>query len=192
MIKTDIVHFFKELYRTGAITLYEGNISATDGDRFLITPSQQSKETLTEQMIVEIDSKGDMLSDNGFKPSSEYRMHLALYDMRKDVGAIVHTHSAFATAYALRGAAIENELAELVMFFGGSIPCCSYGAPGTDEVFSDFEKYFVREKKNVVLLEKHGLVAAGKNVEEAFARAQTAEKIAKIAILAQCIERETK
>ena len=66
------------------------------------------------------------------------------------------------------------------MFFGGEIPCCAYGRPGTDEIFRDFPEYFVEENKNAILLERHGLTTVGSSVEEAFARAQTVEKIAKI------------
>ncbi|MBQ7676764.1 MAG: class II aldolase/adducin family protein [Lachnospiraceae bacterium] len=187
MERTKIVHFFKRLYETGDITLYEGNFSARLEDHFLITPSQQSKETLTEDMLVEIDAKGNVLYDNGYVPSSEYRMHLALYSLREDVRAIVHTHSVFATAFALKSVPVTGELAELSLFFGGEIPCCSYGKPGTEAVYADFERYFVREKRDVVLLAKHGLVAAGSCAEEAFARAQTAEKIAKITLLSQLV-----
>ena len=187
MEKTNIVHFFKILYITGAITLYEGNISVRLGDHFLITPSQQSKETLSEDMLVEINAQGEVLCDNGYAPSSEYRMHLALYALREDISAIVHTHSVFATAFALKNTPIRSDLAELSMFFGGEVPCCSYGSPGTDGVFSDFERFFVHERRDAVLLARHGVVAAGANVEEAFARAQTVEKIAKITLLSQFV-----
>lgn len=186
-MKKEIVHFFKKLYEMGAITLYEGNISVRVGEHIYITPSQQSKETLTEDMVVTMDMDGNVISDNGYNPSSEYRMHLALYSLREDVKAIVHTHSAYATAFALKNTPVKSDLAELSMFFGGEIPCCSYGEPGTDAVFSDFEKYFVEEKKDAVLLERHGIVAAAKSVEEAFAKATTAEKIAKITLLSKLV-----
>ncbi len=186
-MKNDIVYFFKKLYEQGAVTLYEGNISVRDEDVIFITPSQQSKETIDAGMIVEMDLDGNLLSDNGYKPSSEYKMHQELYKLRDDIGAVVHTHSTYATAFALRGNPIVSNLAELEMFFGGEIPCCSYGKPGTDEIFRDFKQFFVRENKNVALLERHGIVAVGGNVEEAFARAQTAEKIAKITLLAAMV-----
>lgn len=184
MIRHDIVYFFKKLYEQGAITLYEGNISAKKDGIIYMTPSQQSKETLDENMIVEMAPDGNVICDNGYKPSSEYKMHLKLYDLRDDIGAVVHTHSVYATVFALNGKPMKSDLCELELFFGGEIPCASYGKPGTDEVYRDFEKLFVKEKKDVVLLERHGIVAAGKDVEEAFARAQTAEKIAKISLLA--------
>ena len=140
---------------------------------------------MTPEMIVALDPAGNLLADNGYRPSSEARMHLEIYRLRPDLGAVVHTHSAFATAFALAGQPIRGELAELFLFYGGEIPCCAYGAPGTDAVFAQFERYFLREQRDVVLLANHGLVAAGRDVEEAFARAEAVEKLAKTTLLAR-------
>ena len=180
-----IVHCFKRLYEQGTINLFEGNISARAGDTILMTPSQQNKETMTPEMIVALGSDGRLLADHGYRPSSEARMHLEIYRLRPDLGAVVHTHSAFATAFALAGQPIRGELAEIYMFYGGEIPCCAYGAPGTDAVFAEFERYFVGEGKDVVLIGNHGLVAAGRDLEEAFSRAEAVEKLAKTVLLAR-------
>lgn len=186
-LKTELVRCFKKLYENGTVNMFEGNLSIRDGDTILMTPSQQNKETMTPEMIVEMDQDGSILSDNGFRPSSEFRMHLEVYRLRPDVGAIVHDHSAFATAFALAGVPITCELAEMYMFFGGKIPFCTYGKPGTDKVFAEFEQHFVNENLDVVLLSNHGLVAAGKNLEDAYAKAEAAEKIARITLLAKLL-----
>lgn len=185
--KEEIVHYFKRQYEQGVINLFEGNISARVGDVILMTPSQQNKETMTADMITELDMEGSLLSDNGFQPSSEYRMHLALYRLRPDVGAIVHNHSACAGAFALAGQPIRSEMAEMYLYYGGEVPCCAYGTPGTDAVFADFERYFVNECKDVVLLANHGLVAAGRDAEDAFSKAEAVEKLAKISLLARLL-----
>ena len=117
-IKEEIVRYFRRLYEQGTINLFEGNISARVGDVVLMTPSQQNKETLLPEMIVEMDMEGNV-KGNGLPPSSEYRMHLALYRLRPDLGAVVHTHSAFASAFALAGKPIRNAMAEMWMFYGG-------------------------------------------------------------------------
>ncbi len=185
--REQIVRCFRKLYEQGTINLFEGNFSARDGESILMTPSQQNKETMTPDMLVTLDAEGKLLSSNGLKPSSEARMHLEIYRLRPDLGAVVHTHSAFASAFALAGRPIRSELAELSLFYGGEIPCCAYGAPGTDAVFAEFERYFLRERKDVVLLANHGVVAAGRDVEEAFSRAEAVEKLAKTALLAQLL-----
>ena len=181
MKREQIVRCFRKLYEQGTINLYEGNFSARDGENVIMTPSQQNKETMTPEMLVVLDAQGRVLSSNGLLPSSEARMHLEIYRLRPDLGAVVHTHSAFASAFALAGKPLRGELAELYLFYGGEIPCCAYGAPGTDAVFAEFERYFLQEKKDVVLLANHGLVAAGRSVEEAFSRAEAVEKLAKTA-----------
>ncbi|MBQ6116898.1 MAG: class II aldolase/adducin family protein [Oscillospiraceae bacterium] len=185
--REQIVRCFRKLYEQGTINLFEGNFSARWGENVLMTPSQQNKETMTPDMLVVLDAEGNLLSSNGLQPSSEARMHLEIYRLRPDLGAVVHTHSVCASAFALAGIPIRSELAELHLFYGGEIPCCAYGAPGTDAVFAQFERYFLREQRDVVLLANHGLVAAGRDVEEAFARAEAVEKLAKTAILARVL-----
>ena len=182
--KEEIVRYFRRLYEQGTINLFEGNISARVGDVVLMTPSQQNKETLRAYMIVELGMDG-AVREGSCRPSSEYRMHLAIYRMRPDIGAVVHTHSAFASAFALAGKPIRNALAQTWMFYGGEVPCCSYGTPGTDAVFADFERYFVKEDRDAVLLANHGLVTTGRDVEEAFSKAEAVEKRAKITLRAQ-------
>lgn len=185
-LREDMVRYFRRLYEQGTINMFEGNISVRAGDTVLMTPSQQNKETMRPEMVVELMPDGTA-RENGFRPSSEYRMHLAIYRLRPDVGAVVHTHSAFATAFALAGQPIQNELAETWMFYGGEIPCCAYGTPGTDAVFAEFERRFVTEDRGAVLLANHGLVTAGKNLEDAFAKAEAVEKLAKITLLTRLL-----
>lgn len=185
--KAELTRCFRKLYEQGTVNLFEGNLSVRCGDTILMTPSQQNKETMTPDMIVALDPAGRLLTENGYRPSSECRMHLALYRLRRDVGAIVHTHSAFASAFAVAGQAITGAAAELYLFFGGSIPCCAYGTPGTDAVFAEFERWFVDERRDAVLLANHGLVAAGRDLEDAFAKAEAAEKLAKTILLARLL-----
>ncbi len=191
VLKKELVDYFRKLYENGTVNLFEGNLSARDNDVILMTPSQQNKERMTADMIVEMDEQGTVLSDNGYAPSSESQMHLEIYRLRPDVGAVVHDHSAFACAFALAGIPIRGELAELYMLYGGEIPCCSYGTPGTDAVFTEFSHYFSEKKYDAVLLANHGLVTAGKNLEDAYAKAEAVEKIAKITLLARLLGGES-
>jgi L-fuculose-phosphate aldolase len=185
--RQQIVRCFRKLYEQGTINLYEGNFSARCGETILMTPSQQNKETMTPDMLVVLDGEGKLLSSNGLKPSSEAGMHLEIYRLRPDLGAVVHTHSPYASAFALAGLPIRSELAELYLYYGGEIPCCVYGAPGTAAVYAGFERYFLEERKDVVLLANHGLVAAGRDIEEAFSRAEAVEKLARTTILARLL-----
>ena len=185
--KTAMVALFRRLYDRGMVNLYEGNISVRLDDRLLVTPSQQSKETITPQMVVEMDAEGRVLQSAGVAPSSEAGMHLEIYRLRPDVRAAIHVHSPYATAFALAGKPIAGEAAELWMLFGGEIPCCTYGTPGTDAVFAEFARYLVDEGRNAVLLANHGLVCVGRDLDEAFARVEAAEKLAQIIWLARAL-----
>ena len=184
-IREEIIRYFRKSYELGFVNMFEGNISARAGGRVLITPSQKNKEQVTPDMLCELSLEGDILGDGANHPSSEYRMHLALYRLRPDIQAVVHVHSPFATAWALNDSPIRGDLAEVYMFFSGEIPVCSYGTPGTDQVFKDFGRYFVNEDKDAVLLANHGLVAGAASVEQAFAKVEAAEKLAKILTIAQ-------
>lgn len=183
-IKEEIIKYFKKSYELGFVNMFEGNISARVSDKVIITPSQQNKESITPDMLAELSLDGEVLT-NGPAPSSEYRMHLALYRLRPDIKAIVHTHSPFATAWAVNGRAIRGNLAEVYMFFGGEVPICGYGTPGSDAVFEDFGRFFVNEDKDAALLANHGQVAGADTVEKAFAKAEAVEKLAKVLTLAQ-------
>ena len=184
----------RRLYTAEAINLFEGNLSVrTDDGRVLMTPSQKDKAAMAPEMMVELAADGSMLAPGtgeggeALAASSEAGMHLELYRLRTDAGAVVHTHAPFATAFACAGRPVAGDMPELIAVFGGEIPCCAYGRPGTDAVFAQFRRHFVDEGHNAVVLANHGLVAVGTTLEEALARAETAEKLAKIILCAEAL-----
>ena len=188
-LREEIVYYFKKQYELGMLNTFEGNLSALceEEGTVLITPTQQDKEKITPDMILEVDMDGKLLEESEFKPSSELGMHLEIYKLRPDIKCVLHNHSAYATAFALVGRPLANDMAESFMYYGGDIPVCPYGRPGTDDVFKDFKKFFVDRDKDVLLLANHGLVACGKSVSDAFNRAEAVEKRAKITILSESL-----
>ncbi len=180
--KLEMIKYGKIMYHNGMVNMFEGNISLHFQDRFFITPSQQSKEDMTTDMIVELDEEGNVLnpSDN-YKPSSEYRMHLKCYKLRPDINAVVHNHSLYATAYAVAGKSIKSDaLTEMNLMFG-EIPLAAYGTPGTDAITKDFPKYL--SNGNALLLANHGLLTVGYNLQLAYSVAEAVEKIAQMLFL---------
>lgn len=178
--KEEMISRFLKLYQSGMINMFEGNITLRMPDCILVTPSQMEKDKITPEMIAEMDLEGRVLNDPEVKPSSEYKMHLAIYRLREDLKAIVHTHSPYATAYAVSGRPIRGNMAEMFMFFGGEIPVCSYGPPGSERIYADFPRYFIDEDKDSVLLANHGIVTAGRSLADAMSRTEAAEKLALI------------
>ena len=188
-LREEIVYYFKKQYDLDMLNTFEGNLSARvpETNTILITPTQQDKEKITPDMILEVDMDGNLLDESDYEPSSELGMHIEIYKLRPDLNSVLHNHSAYATAFALVGRPLANDMAESFMYYGGDIPVCPYGRPGTDDVFKDFKKFFVDRDKDVLLLSNHGLVTSGKNVSDAFNKAEAVEKLAKITILSETL-----
>ncbi|MCI8505642.1 MAG: class II aldolase/adducin family protein [Lachnospiraceae bacterium] len=184
--KQEIVEVFRMMYRRGMVNLFEGNISVRAKDRFLVTPSQQNKETMTADMILEVDGEGKVLKGlPEMKPSSEFKMHLEVYRLRPDVGACVHNHSVCATAFAAAGQPIVSSgIAESNVVFG-QIPVAVYGRPGTEAIYQSFEGLL--PQYNVLLLENHGVLAVGGDLLHAYSFAEAAEKTAKIILFTKLL-----
>jgi L-fuculose-phosphate aldolase len=156
-----------------------GNVSVRDGDHVLITPSGVPYHLLTEQLIVRLDMDGDVIIDGdasrGVKPSSEWRMHLDLYRSRPDVGAVVHTHSIYATALATLHHDIPPFHYMVAMAGGRDIRCSQYATFGTKEL-SD-HMLVAMEGRKACLLGNHGVIATGTTVAKALALADEVETL---------------
>jgi L-fuculose-phosphate aldolase len=163
-----------------------GNISVIDAHRqhVAIKPSGMDYLELQAKDVVVVDLKGNIV-DGDRKPSSEIRLHLAIYRSRPDISAVVHTHSIYASACAVAGKAIPPMVEDLVQIVGGGVDVAPYALPGTEEVAANAVQSL--GAKFAVLLESHGAVGVGKNLKEAFTVCQLIEKSAQIYLLAQLI-----
>jgi L-fuculose-phosphate aldolase len=183
-IKEEVALIARTIYSGGMVSMYEGSVSARLDSMVFITPKLQSKETLTADMIVEADMQGNMNCDSTpYRPSSDLKMHLEAYGVRHDAAAVVHTHSPFATAFAVCGKGIETVGSPETLSIHGEVPCLPYGTPGTDAVYALFEKYL--PDFNTLLLANHGLIAVGADLVQAFSRAEGIESLARTLLLAR-------
>jgi L-fuculose-phosphate aldolase len=133
--------------------------------------------------IVAIDMDGGILSStNGVLPTIEYKMHLAIYKTRPEIGAIIHAHAANSGAFAIAGMDIPMVTSEM-RDLGGSVPCALFGKAGSDDLAEKIIAALGREKRGA-LLKNHGTVALGTDLEDAFYCADLIEKSARVAILA--------
>jgi len=116
----------------------------------------------------------------GKKPSSETMMHAEIYRRRKDVNAIAHTHSIAATAFACVAKPIPALVYELFPYHlkDGMIPVATYARPGTKEL-AEYTADALMES-DLALMEKHGAIAVGKDLEKAFLGAQYLEEAAEL------------
>jgi len=161
-----------------------GNISCrVPGKNYIaITPTGMSYDMLVPEDIVVLDLSGNTIS-GARKPSIEVPLHLAIYNSREDVQAIVHTHSAYATAMASARKEIPGAVEDLVQIVGGNVRVNEYALPGTEQLGINTVK--AMEGRNAVLLANHGMLGAGRDLDEAFRVCQVVEKGAQIALLAQ-------
>lgn len=176
----------KLLYDRGYVAANDGNLSMkTAPDRLLVTPSGVSKGRLTPDMLLVTDLEGNMLEGNRH-PSSETKMHLAVYRGRPDVGAVVHAHPPVSTAFAVCRRGMETPyLSELVTGLG-AVPCTpSFAMLSTDQVPRSVEPYLADHC--AVLLANHGALTWGEDLWEAFDRMETVEHTAKILLNARLL-----
>jgi L-fuculose-phosphate aldolase len=131
--------------------------------------------------LLTVDFEGKVVSGKR-NPSSENRMHLAIFKARPDVGAVIHTHSVYASALAVNRMSIPAFIDEMVPFLGGSIEAAEYGMPGSDELAENAVKAL--GEKSAVLLANHGVLVTGKNLDKALEAAEMIEHIAKIYVTA--------
>jgi len=172
------------LHASGWVANHDGNVTARDGQRFIATPTATSKRVIGERDLIEVDAKGQVVGQG--RVFGEIGLHLAVYERRPDVGAVVHAHPPNATAIASsRGNPIEQPfIAEAVVSLGARIPKLAYAQPG-EAAKAALAPWC--ELVDVVLLGNHGVMAWGKDCETAFLRLELVEHLAKIAIAAQAL-----
>jgi L-fuculose-phosphate aldolase len=171
----------RRLYDRGMIVGTEGNISVRlDDDRIIVTPSGLAKGRLSPEEMVIVDSNGKHLQ-GGRSASSELLMHLFVYKNRPEIAACVHSHPPYATAFAVAGIPLVEDILPEVALFVGNIPLTYYAPPGTDAVPKSLEPHIATS--NAFLLRNHGLLTIGRSLEEAFNRHETVEHYAHIVLL---------
>lgn len=175
-IKDQVAEFSKLLYDKGLVNAFEGNVSIKHNNQVYITPNRIYKGSLTRDMIVVVDLNGNF-EDDFYRPSSEVKIHLGAYKDRPDISAVIHTHSPYATAYALANKPIETKAYPEMITRFGIIPLAPYGNPSTDEVYEGVKPFLVQY--DTVLLANHGIMAVGKDILDAFYKVEAAESIAK-------------
>lgn len=180
-----IVEYGRKMLDSGLTTGTGGNISIFNRKEELVavTPSSVVYTRLSPENVLVVDPDGTVV-EGAMKPSSETGFHLALYDSRPDIGAVVHTHSPYAATFAC----LRREIPAvhyLVGFAGKKVPVAPYATYGSEKLAS----YVVSSigECNAVLLANHGLVSVGGTVERAFNTAEEIELVARICYQAECI-----
>jgi L-fuculose-phosphate aldolase len=155
-----------------------GNISARSGGRMLITPTAIPYETMQPSMIASMAISGDYGAWEGpLQPSTEWRFHLDLMKERPDIGAIVHTHSSFATVLGIARKPIPACHYMVAVFGGNDVRVADYATYGTKALATNVLK--AMKGRNGCLIANHGMIAAGRDLDHAMWLAVELETLAK-------------
>lgn len=182
-VRQEILRVGCQLLDKGLVAGTWGNISARipQTDWVAVTPSGRNYRELQAEDIALVDVKGNILEATS-KPSSELPLHLAVYQARPDIQAIVHTHSVFASACAVARKAIPPIIEDLVQVAGGSVDVAEYALPGTPELAANVVAALA--DKQAVLMANHGVVGGGQSLAEAMLACELVEKAAQIYLYA--------
>ena len=182
-IKEELHWLHLELPKQNLVTWTSGNISARDPQSGLVVikPSGIRYEDLRPEHMVVVDLEGDVV-EGTLKPSSDTASHLYIYRQRPDVHGVVHTHSAYATAFAALGRPIPVYLTAIADEFGGPIPCAGFALIGGEEIGRQVIEHIGASP--AVLLKNHGVFTVGPTATAAVKAAVMVEDVARTVWLA--------
>jgi len=157
----------------------EGNVSirVKKTDELYITPSQNDYATMTVDDVVHMKMDGTPISQ-GKPVSTEYRLHVAIYEARPKVNCVIHTHSPYAGMLSVTNQEIPVIFEEMVLFLGGPVRLAKYGKSGTDELGQNALE--AMGDMNTCLLTNHAVVACGRDMQKTIKSASLVEKMAMI------------
>lgn len=183
-VKEKLLQMTRRSYAEALFAGTSGNLSIYDREKGMmaITPSSVDYETMEESDLVLMKLDGTIL-EGMHKPSSEWRMHAAVYREREEISAVIHTHSPYATSFAVNHERIPVILIEMVPFLGGDVFVAEFALPGSEEMGTEALK--VLTERNACLMANHGVLAIGQTLEQAHIRAVYVEDAAKIYSLAK-------
>ncbi len=157
-LRAQVAEIARHLHTAGWVANHDGNVTARDGTRFIATPTATSKRLIEHRDLIEVDAKGQVVGSG--RVFGEIGLHLAVYERRPDVNAVVHAHPPYATAIsASRGNPIERPfIAEALVSLGPRIPKLAYAQPG-DAARAALAPWC--ELVDAVILGNHGVMAWG-------------------------------
>jgi L-ribulose-5-phosphate 4-epimerase len=181
VIRREVCELHAELPRNGLVVWTAGNLSArVQGEELmLIKPSGVPYDELTPDAMVVCDLDGNS-DEAGLVPSSDAATHGYVYRHLPEVGGIVHTHSPYATAWAIRGEPIPCVMTAIADEFGGEIPVGPFALIGDEEIGRGVVETLESHRSSAVLMRGHGVFALGSGPRDAVKSAVMCEEAARI------------
>ncbi len=173
-----VAETMRRLYDRGLTTVSGGNVSMRNSDGYVfITASQSDKSCIDMRKVIVLSPEGENLTPK-LKPSMETQMHFNIYKVRPEVMAIVHSHPVYASTFAVAGLTINSAVTGEARYMLGEVGKVAYSLMGSEklaEICAETMKFH-----DVAIMEKHGAIALGKTLFEAFDKMEVLENTAHI------------
>lgn len=184
-LRAQVCALHAELPKNNLVAWTSGNISARDPETNLVVikPSGIRFDDLTPENMVVVDIDGKIVEAD-YKASSDTASHCYIYRHKPEVFGVVHTHSRYATAFAVLGRGIPCVTTAMGDEFGGGIPCGGFALIGGEEIGAVVVETLKDSLSPSCLLQSHGVFATGKDAESAVKAAVMTEDNAAIVWLA--------
>lgn len=179
----DVAAAARRLFEAGLLRGTAGNLSVRSGGLVAVTPSGVDYRLLDPGAVAVVDLDGRQV-EGTLAPSSELPLHLAVYRARPDVAAVVHTHSVFATTFAVLGEELPA-VHYLLAHAGRRVRVAPYATFGSGELADACVAALAGDR--AVLLANHGVVAVGSDLERALLAAEAVEEVAELCWRARCL-----
>jgi L-ribulose-5-phosphate 4-epimerase len=189
-LREELCELHRRLVSSGLVAWTSGNVSARvpGTELMLIKPSGVEYQDLTPESMVLCDLDGRPAADgNGLSPSSDTAAHAYVYRHMPEVGGVVHTHSAYATAWAARGEPVPCVLTAIADEFGGEIPVGPFALIGGDDIGRGIVETLTGHRSKAVLMRSHGVFAIGRGPRDAVKAAVMCEDAARTVHLARAL-----
>lgn len=186
--KQQIVDSAQKLTQKGYLMATGGNLSLRIADKnaFAITPSNFDYMKMTAEDICVLDFELNVL-EGTLKPSVESAMHAAIYQVRPDVNAVVHTHQVYASTLALINKPIPALFDEQTRFLGRSVAIIPYAPSGTGMLKNTIAKN-VKDHNNAYIMQNHGALCFGTDLERAEHNVEILEKCSLAYLISLCTD----
>ncbi|MDA0564049.1 L-ribulose-5-phosphate 4-epimerase [Streptomonospora sp. S1-112] len=185
-LRREVCALHAELIRWNLVTWTSGNISARvpGADLMVIKPSGVTYDDLTPESMVVCDLHGTPV-EGAHAPSSDTDAHAYVYRAMPEVGAVVHTHSTYATAWAARGEPIPCAITAMADEFGADIPVGPFALIGGDDIGKGIAATLAGHRSPAVLMRGHGVFTIGRDAKAAVKAAVMCEDVARTVHLAR-------
>jgi L-ribulose-5-phosphate 4-epimerase len=188
LIRNEVCALHAELPRNGLVVWTSGNLSARvpGTDLMVIKPSGVAYDKLTPDSMVVCDLSGSAV-EGSLEPSSDAATHGYVYRHLPEVSGIAHTHSAYATAWAVRAEPIPCVMTAIADEFGGEIPVGPFALIGDEELGRGVVETIASHRSPAVLMRNHGVFCVGESPRDAIKAAVMCEDAARIVHLARSL-----